>query len=201
MTALFEVLALEDGKCTPFDGKWRVFCDLGRHLFAMVCHSNSGVKFAPLYVYSFPFLRPHFLADAEKVNIGNDSPEKFDTVADKLRYYRHKKGLLQREVADYVGVERTTYSAYEECKREYYPLDVLERIANHFEVDVVGLLDGYHTFLRNGQARQVKALRVQMNLTQADFATRFAVTKDQIKGWEQGRVRMAKKFWEIIFEE
>ena len=152
-----------------------------------------------MYIYSFPFLQPHFLAEAEKVNIGNDSPAKFDTVADRLRYYRHKKGLLQREVADCVGIERTTYSAYEEDGRDYYPVDILERIVELYGVKIAEVLDDYNLFLLNGQASQVKALRKKTKLTQADFANHVGVTKQQIKGWEQGRARMTKKFWEKVF--
>ena len=54
-------------------------------------------------------------------------------------------------------------------------------------------------FLLNGQASQVKALRKTSKLTQADFANHVGVTKQQIKGWEQGSARMTKKFWEKVF--
>jgi len=165
----------------------------------MVCHSNSGVRYAPLYIHSFPFLRPHFLAEAEKVNIGSDDPVNFITIADKLRYYRHRNGLLQREVADYAQIERTTYSAYEEDGRDYYPIDTLESIAEFLEVSVADLLDDYNTFLYDGQARQIKTLRGKMKMTQAEFAAHFGITKEQIKKWEQEKARMTKKFWERIF--
>ena len=171
-----------------------MFCNVDSRLYVMVCHSNGGVRFAPLYIRSFPFLRPHFLAEAKKVNIGSDSPEKFETVADKLRYYQHRNGLLQREVVDYAQIERTTYSAYEEDGRDYYPSDTLESIAEFLEVSVADLLDDYNLFLLNGQARQIKALRKKMQLTQIDFAAHFGITKQQIKKCEQGKSRMTKKF-------
>jgi len=140
------------------------------------------------------------LAESEKVNIGSTDPAKFDTIADKLRYYRHRNGLLQREVADYVGIERTTYSAYEEDGRDYYPSDTLQRIAEFLSVKVADLIDDYNTFLCEGQARQIKALRDKMSMTQAEFAAHFNVSKEQIKKWEQNKARMTKKFWERIFE-
>ena len=120
-------------------------------------------------------------------------------VADKLRYYRHKKGLLQREVADCVGIERTTYSAYEAELRDFYPLDVLAHIAKLFEIDVADLLDDYNAFLYYGQAPQIKALRKEMQLTQATFAAHFGVTLPNVKRWEQGKTRITKKKWELIF--
>jgi hypothetical protein len=60
----------------------------------MVRYSNNAVKFAPMFLHTFIFLRPHFLAKAEKFNIELTDPKEMETTADKLRYYRHKKGLL-----------------------------------------------------------------------------------------------------------
>ena len=200
LTALFEDLELEVGKKASFEGKWHVFCNINSQLYVMVCHSNSGVRYAPLYIHSFPFLRPHFLAESEKVNIGSDDPANFITIANKLRYYRHRNGLFQREVADYVGIERTTYSAYEEDGRDYYPYDTLQRIAEFLNVKDADLLDDYNTFLCDGQAHQIKALRDKMKMTQAEFAAHFGIAKEQIKKWEQGKARMTKKFWEKVFE-
>ena len=165
----------------------------------MVCHSHGVVKYAPLYRHSFKFLQSRFLADAEKLNIPCDEPVQLVSTADKFRYYRYKKGLLQREVADYLGIERTTYNAYEVGLRDYYPIDILKPIAELFEVDMADLLDEYNAFLWAGQASQVKALRKEMGLTQSDFAAKFDVYIYMVKRWEQGKVRMTKKMWERIF--
>ena len=103
----------------------------------MVCYSNNGVKFAPMFIHQFTFLRPHFLAEAEKFIIDLPNPEKMETTAtishslrecsQKLRYYRHKKGLFQKEVAEYAGINRTTYSAYEMGEYDSYPIDMTKR--------------------------------------------------------------------------
>jgi transcriptional regulator with XRE-family HTH domain len=154
---------------------------------------KSG-KYAPLYIHRFKFSQPHFL------NATPTGPSQLKTIADKLRYYRRKKALLQREVAEYSGIERTTYTAYEEIARDYYPTDTLARIAEILEVDIDALLDEYNGFLYYGQARQIKALRKRMNLTQADFAAHFGVNLHQIKRWEQGKARMTKKMWQKIFK-
>ena len=73
--------------------------------------------------------------------------------------------LLQRDVAEYAGIKRATYSSYEENVRDYCPVDTLKRIAKLFEVDITNLLDDYNTFLYNGQAEQLKGLRKQLGLT------------------------------------
>jgi len=85
------------GDSDPLGTKWRTFDQLSRTLVIMVRYSNNNVKFAPMFIHQFSFLRPHFLAEAEKFNIEMTDPEEMETTADKLRYYRHKKGLLQKQ--------------------------------------------------------------------------------------------------------
>lgn len=79
--------------------------------------------------------------------------------ADKLRWLRYQKGLWQRDVADYAGIDRSTYVHYEEYGKDAYPLEHMERIAQLFEVPVDSLLDDYNLFLRNGQGEQIKAIK------------------------------------------
>ena len=78
---------------------------------------------------------------------------------------------------------------------------MLEQLAELYQVGVGELLDKYNTFLCNGQARQVGALRSEMQLSQTDFAIHFGVNKEQVKKWETGKARMGKKFWARIFND
>ena len=194
-----DIMEPEVGKDTSFKEKWRVFCNIGDFLYIMVRHSHKVIKYSPLYIHRFQFLRSHFLEDAEKFNGICSDPSVLTSTSDKLRYYRYRKGLLQREVAEFVGIERTTYNAYEEDIRDYYSFDILERIGNLFEVDVSELIDDYNIFLHKGQAAQLKELRKSMNLKQKDFADRYAVSVFRIKQWEQGKARMSKRYWMRIF--
>jgi len=155
---------------------------------------------APLYIHSFCFLRPHSLTEAEKFNILNPDPDLITNTADKLRYYRYKKHLFQFAVADYAGIDRTTYSNYEEKNRDYYPLDKLCKIAELLEVDVTCLLDEYNLFLFNGQGNQLKALRKSRKITQRDFAKCLDVHHGTVKKWEAERVRLLKSTYEKIFK-
>jgi len=165
----------------------------------MVRYSNNGVTFAPMFIHRFTFLRPHFLAEAEKFNIEMTDPKEMKTTADKLRYYRHKKGLLQKQVAEYAGINRTTYSAYEMGEYDSYPIDMLKQIAKLLGVKITDLLNEYNTFLYRGQAKQVSALRQRLGLTQQSFAAQLGVNKTTYKRWETGKVRMTKPTWEMMF--
>ena len=87
------------------------------------------------------------LVEAEKFNIRFPDPSEITETADKLRWYRYRKALLQREVAEYAGIDRSTYIHYEEYGRDYYPLDKMEKIAEILGVPVTELLDEYNRFL------------------------------------------------------
>lgn len=191
---------LEVGNDVPFNEKWSVFSHIGDSLYIMVRHSHNVVSYAPLYIHRFQFLQLHFLYDSEKFNTVYTEPSKLVTVADKLKYYRYKRGLLQREVSDYIGIERSTYVDYEDSYRDYYPLDMLKRIADLLCVDISDIFDEYNSFLYYGQAEQIKALRKQMELTQKAFAVKYGVDVSNVKRWEQGKIRISKKMWERIFK-
>ena len=85
---------MQDVKLVPFNEKWTPFCNISDNLVLMVRHSIEGVFNAPLYIHRFQLLLPHHQVEAEKF-ICID-PDKLINTSDKLRYYRHKKALLQR---------------------------------------------------------------------------------------------------------
>lgn len=147
-----------------------------------------------LAVHSFPFLRPQKLVDAEKFNSRYPDPAMLTSTADKLRYYRYQKSLLQREVAEYAGINESTYIDYESGNRDYYPINKIRRIAELLKVPTEALLDEYNLFLCN-QGKSLKALRERCGLTQSQLAERLSVRLHVVKQWEQGRVRMTRKMW------
>ncbi|MCH5352622.1 MAG: helix-turn-helix transcriptional regulator [Acutalibacter sp.] len=119
------------------------------------------------------------------------------TTADKLRYYRYQKSLLQREVAEYAGINESTYIDYESGNRDYYPIDKIRRIADLLEIPTETLLDEYNLFLCN-QTKTLKALREQCGWTQSQLAEKLSIRLHTVKQWEQGRVRMTRKMWERL---
>ena len=166
----------------------------------MVRNTNGVVDYAPLYVHSFDLLQPHKLVDAAKFNITCPDPSQLTLTADKLRYYRYKKALRQRDVADYAGIDRSTYNSYEQDERDYYPIEILKKIAEVLEVDVEELLDDYNRFLYDGQGRQIRAMRKSMGLTQHQFGKRYGVSAGAVKRWEGNRVQIFKSTWEKLFK-
>ncbi len=166
----------------------------------MVQNISGVVKFAPLFIYSFALLAPHHLLESEKFNIRFADPSEITEIADKLRWYRYKKALLQREVADYIGVDRSTYIHYEEMGHDYYPIENMEKLATLFGVPVAELLDDFNMFLYNDQGKQIREKRLSLNMTQSEYAQMLGVNLGNLKKWEQNRVRIFKSTWERFFK-
>jgi len=135
----------------------------------MVQNIAGEVKFAPLFIHSFPLLAPHHLLESEKFNIRFSDPSEITEIADKLRWYRYSKALLQREIADYIGVDRSTYIHYEEYGRDYYPLEHMEKLAALYGVPVTELLDDFNMFLYNDQGKQIREKRLALGMTQSEY--------------------------------
>lgn len=189
----------EVGNYAPLSEKWYPFRRIGAKLDIMVRHTDTGISYAPLYIHSFPLVQPHFLVDAEKFNLAYSDLSKIDNTADRLRWCRYHKGLLQRDVADYTGIDRGTYWSYEETTRNLYPLDKMEKIAELYGVSITELLDEYNTFLYIGQGKQLKSLRKNEGLTQKEYAILLGIPFGTLKNWEADRVQMFKSTWEQLF--
>ena len=62
-----------------------------------------------------------------------------DILQQRLIGLRQKEGLLQRDVADQLHIDRSTYSYYERGKTNP-PLDILIKLADYFGVTTDYLL-------------------------------------------------------------
>lgn len=166
----------------------------------MTGYCLGGVKYAPLYIHSFQLLQPRKLLEAERFNIKYSGPSEITTVADKLRYYRHKKALRQRDVAEKTGIHLATYCAYEQEDRKMpYPFDKLSKIAELFGVEITDLLDNYNLFLCNGQGRQIRALRQILGLTKEEFGKLYGFHVYTVNQWENDNVQILKSTWVKLF--
>ena len=151
-------------------------------------------------ILRFPLLAPRKLLDAQKFNIRYTDPSQITEIADKLRWYRYQHALMQKEVAEQIGIDRNTYIHYEEYGRDYYPIEHMEKLAELYDVPVEELLDGYNLFLYKGQGEQIQKIRQGLGLTQKQYAQRLGVSFDNLRKWEQNRVRIYKSTWEKYFQ-
>ena len=185
----------------PFGAKWSMFCRLKVRSYVLAANVAGTLKVAPLQILKFPVVLPHKFLDAEKFNLRFSDASEITEIADKLRWLRYQKGLRQRDVADYAGIDRSTYVHYEEYGKDFYPPEHMEKIAQLFEVPVDTLLDDYNLFLRNGQGNQIKAIRTKLGLTQKQYADKLGVSLGNLKHWEQNRKQIFKSTWEKYFKQ
>ena len=132
------------------------------------------------------------MADAEKFCLQYPNISDTQTTAANLWYYRYKKSLPQREIADYAGISRSFYIHFETPKHDDYPIDVLLRIAQVLGVEIIDLLDGYNRFLYDGQGRQLRAVRKQLHLTQSAFGKLHKVSENTVERRKNESIRMTK---------
>ena len=165
----------------------------------MISNLSGKIRLAPLEILRCPLLAPRKLLDAQKFNIRYTDPSQITEIADKLRWYRYQHALMQKEVAEQIGIDRNTYIHYEEYGRDYYPVEHMEKLAELYDVPVEELLDGYNLFLYKGQGEQIQKIRQGLGLTQKQYAQRLGVSFDNLRKWEQNRVRIYKLTWEKHF--
>ena len=128
-------------------------------------------------------------------------PDKLRTIGEKLRWYRLKHDLMQKECADIMQVNRKSYAGYEENSIEYVPLDKLSRLAAYYHIEMAEMLDHYHLFLLRKQGVQIKSLRKKLHMTQTEFAGYYHIPIGTLKNWETGRTRMPKLYYIRFSEE
>jgi len=159
-------------------------------------HISQDVSFAPLYIHSFPLRTPRQPVSEEPTSF-LPPPEPDACIADKLRFYRCRKGLSQKEVATYAGIHHSTYTRYEDPAQESYPLPIMEKIAKLLEVPLSSLLDDYLLFLSQGQGKQIRELRKGLSLTQKAYADKLGISLCTLKNWEQETVYISRANWRV----
>ena len=158
---------------------------------------NNKIKYSPLYIHEFSFSNGR--KKSKKETVLSNSPDDL-SIADKLKYYRHKENMSQADVADYIEISRVTYGAYERGVN-YYPIKVMLRLADRYSVDLDVLLDDYHRFIYNQQGNQIKTIRSELgNIKQYDLANILDVPVYMVKRWESDRMRISRENYNRLMD-
>lgn len=152
----------------------------------MARHTSHGIETAPMFVVS--------------VNPAPNLTTPPENLPDKLRYYRQRAGLLQKEVADRLGIDRNTYSRYESPTRGRYPEEKLKALAEIYSLPQNALSDGYNRFLKK-QGDKIREKRRDLGLTQKEFAAIIGTKLANLKRWERGEVAADRRTWEMYFKD
>ena len=146
----------------------------------MARHTSRGIETAPMFLLS--------------VNSTQNLTTPPENLPDKLKYYRLKAGLTQKEVADKLGIDRNTYSRYELPTRGRYPEEKLKALAKLYGLPQNKLSDGYNEFLKK-QGDRICKKRSELGLTQKELAARVGTKLANLKRWERNKVAVSREMW------
>ena len=83
-----------------------------------------------MYIHSFRLIVSRKLLEAQLFNQQYQNYEDIPNVQDRLRWCRHHMGLMQKEVADLIGISRGHYIDFEVGYVDYYPKEIVDKLAN-----------------------------------------------------------------------
>ena len=167
-----------------------------------MCKIEDGIaRYAPLCIHSFRLIAPRKLLEAQLFNRQYHSFDEITNVPERLRWLRHQKGWMQKEVAELLEIPRTKYIEYEVGSVKHYPKEIVDKLAALYRVSVDDLLDDYNRFLYYGQGRLIKEYRENHGLNKKQFARQLQIDPGTIRIWENEEKRMIKDSWEKYFRD
>lgn len=181
-----------DNEKVPFTREWNIYSKIDEKLYILYRNKGSGIIYSPMYIHSFNFILGNDYKECEKYNLTITNPFELNNISDKIRYFRLRESLYQEDVAKAIGIDRTTYISYENGLR-VYPIDVMTKLSNIYEVDLNDLLDDYHRFIYFNQGQNIKRIRKDLGLNQKELADSLGVSLIVIKRAEQEKVRFLEK--------
>ncbi|MBB5265644.1 transcriptional regulator with XRE-family HTH domain [Catenibacillus scindens] len=110
-------------------------------------------------------------------------------------------GLMQKEVAERIGVSREHYIDFEMGNVDYYPKEIVDRLATLYHIPVDDLLDDYNRFQYKGQGELLRECREKMGLKKKTFARLLHVHPNTYRDWEADKKRMFKITWNKYFRD
>ncbi len=176
----------------PFTREWNVLNKVSNNLYTVYRKIKEKTIYSLLYVHSFSFIIGNDYKECEKYNLTITNPNELENMNDKIRYLRLRKSMYQKDVAEYIGIDRATYSTYENGIG-VYPKDVMMKLSEMYKIDLDVLLDDYHRFIYYNQGQNIRRIRQDLGLNQEELAESLGVSLIVVKKAEQEKVRFLKK--------
>ena len=154
-----------------------------------------------MYIHSFKLIAPRKQLDAKLFNQQYKSYEDITNVQDRIRWCRHHKGLLQKDVAEVLGITREHYIDYEVGYVDYYPKEIVDKLAVLYGIPAEDLLDDYNRFLYKGQGKLIREYRESIGLQKKQFARFLNIDPGTIRYWENEQKRMSINSWNKYFKD
>jgi len=119
------------------------------------------------------------------------------TVAERIRFYRTKRGVTSNTLAELTGVSRYAVMRYESGETEP-ALDDLKKMAAVLGIEADKLYDDYYRFLDYPYSTKIKEIRKAKRLLQRELGERLCVTPCTVKRWEYGKHTVTRDMWKKI---
>lgn len=151
---------------------------------------DTVLNHTDLYEYKHGKMLMHFQFCFEGI------PAK-QTPAVILRYYRQRKGLTTRQLAESVGIEPATVLMYE---REQFsiPYPTAVAMAEVLEIDKNLLFDGFARFMDYPYSDRLREVRKAHRLNQATFAEKAGISLSIYSKWESGSRQPSRKMYQQL---
>lgn len=167
----------------------------------MMCRKVDGnQRYGLLYIHSFWLATPRKQLEAYRFMARYASYGEITNIPDRLRWLRHQRGLLQKEVSARAGISRRTYIDLENGVTRMVPKQAADRLAAYYHIPVDDLLDDYSRFFYHGQGASVKAHRERLGMSQQEFANHIGVWPKRVRAWEDESRILSLKCWERYFQ-
>lgn len=116
------------------------------------------------------------------------------TPAAMLRYYRQRKGLTTRQLAESVSIVPATLLMYE---REKFPIPYQTAVAfaDILEIDRNLLFDAFARFMDYPYSDRLREVRKAHKLNQAAFAEKAGISLSIYSKWEGGSRQPSRKMY------
>ena len=120
--------------------------------------------------------------------------------SDNLKYYRQRKQMTTRQLAEKLDIVPSTVVMYENGKRPI-PYDVAIKLADVLEIEASLLYDDFSRFLAVSYTKALKSVRTALGLSQKAFAERIGIVPSYYYKIEEGNRRPSRKVYQKITVE
>lgn len=133
------------------------------------------------------------------ITVPFEEKPKSNLPGDSLRYYRLRKSLTTRQLAEQVNVVPATILMYEQNKHPI-PYDMANKLAEVLDVDARILYDDFAVFLATPYSEALKGIRSVLKLSQRAFAEHIGVIPNYYYKIEAGLRRPSRKVYQRMVD-
>lgn len=116
---------------------------------------------------------------------------------DNLRYYRQRKQMTTRHIAEKLDIVPATVTMYENGKQPI-PYDVAVKLADILEIEESLLYDDFSHFLVTPYTEALKSVRMVLGLSLKDFAEQIEIVPSYYYKLKRGNRRPSRKVYQKI---